>query len=235
MRINKFISGNSKYSRRKADELIKQGKVFLNNKKIQTPGIQINPEKDTIKINNQTIKKTSKKEYLALNKPQNYITTRNDELNRKTVMSLLPKISNLKPIGRLDKDTEGLLLFSNDGEFINYLTHPKFQCEKEYLVKIKGQISNKEKQKLENGIIIDNKKTNKAKIKITKTDNSATELKIIITEGRKRQIRKMFASIGHPVKYLQRIRIGKIKLKSLAEGKYRKLTSQEIKNAYKST
>jgi len=228
MRINKFIAENSKYSRRKADQLIIEGKVFINNQKLQNPGTTINPKKDEVKVNGKPIIINKEKIYIALNKPQGFISTRKDEFNRHTVMELLPKIQNLKPIGRLDKDTEGLLLFSNDGNFINHLTHPRYECEKEYLVKITGEIDLENIKKLEDGVKIDKKKTAKARIKIIKKTNSQTVLKIVIHEGRNRQIRKMFASINHPVKYLQRIRIGKIKLHSLKIGHFKKLTKQEI-------
>lgn len=228
MRLNKFIAANSPFSRRKADELIKEGKVFVNDKKITELGTQIDSQKDKVKVLNKIIKAQTKFNYFALNKPSGYITTRNDEFKRKNIMDLLPKIENLKPIGRLDKDTEGLILISNDGDFINKITHPKFECEKEYFVKITGQLSAEEKIKLEKGINIEKRRTAPAKIIIDKTGKSQTHLKIVIHEGRNRQIRKMFASINHPVKYLQRIRIGHLTLDGLEKGKYRDLTQKEI-------
>lgn len=227
LRLNKFISSNSSYSRRKADELIQAGKVLINNEKAVL-GTQIDPAKDKVSINGKVISSQTEKIYLVLNKPDNYVTTRSDDLGRKTVMSLVPNIPNLKPVGRLDKNSEGLLLFSNDGDFINKYTHPKFECEKEYYVKIKGLLSDQEIKRLENGILIDNKKTYPAEIKIIQITKSQTTLTIKIHEGRNRQIRNMFASLGHDVKYLQRIQIGKILLGSLEKGKYRTLTSKEI-------
>ena len=143
-------------------------------------------------------------------------------------MELIPKGKNLKPVGRLDKDSEGLLLISNDGEFINKFTHPKFECEKEYFLIVKGELSTENKEKLEKGVKIDGRKTAPAQIKILKLAEGQTNLKIIIHEGRNRQIRKMFAQIDMPVKYLQRIRIGNIKLKSLKTGSHRVLTNQEL-------
>lgn len=228
MRINKFIASSTSFSRRKADELIMQGKIFLNGKRVQNLGINIDPLKDIIKISEKNINPKNKNIYLALNKPAGYVSTRSDELNRQTVMDLIPKNMNLKPVGRLDLETEGLLLFSNDGEFINRFTHPKFECEKEYFVKIKGELTMAEKQKLESGIILDSKQTSKAKIVIIKSSEKETFLRIVIHEGRKRQIRKMFDYISHPVKYLQRIRIGKIQLGQLEKGKFRTLTQKEI-------
>lgn len=228
MRINKFIANNSQVSRRKADELILEGKVFVNGKKITTPGIEIDPESDNIKIEDKSIQKTDEKIYIALNKPAGYVSTRSDEQNRKTVMELIPPDKNLKPVGRLDMDTEGLLLLSNDGEFINKLTHPKFECEKEYYTIIKGFLTNEEKKDLENGIEIDKKKTSPSKIKILKQDEKQTVLTIVIHEGRNRQIRKMFAKVQHVVKYLKRVRIHQIKLGSLGKGEFRPLTKNEI-------
>ena len=133
MRINKFISLNTGYSRRKADQLIDEKRVKLNGKILTKLGTVVDIESDTVEIDDKKVEISNEKNYIALNKPAGYVTTREDELKRKTVMELIPQIANLKPVGRLDKDTEGLLLFSNDGDFINKLTHPKFECEKEYL------------------------------------------------------------------------------------------------------
>ncbi|MBI4231892.1 rRNA pseudouridine synthase [Candidatus Peregrinibacteria bacterium] len=231
MRINKFISSNSEYSRRKADELIENGDVKLNGKIIKKLGTEIDETKDLIEVKGKPIKANNEKLYIALNKPSGYVTSRNDEQNRKTVMELVPKNKNLKPVGRLDLNTEGLLLLSNDGDFINKLTHPKYECEKEYYVTIEGELTPREKKRLEQGILIEGKRTSKAFLKITESSKSETFLRIVIHEGRKRQIRKMFASVNHPVKYLQRVRIGQIKLGTLKKGSYRLLTNQEI-NVY---
>lgn len=228
MRINKFISSNSEYSRRKADELIENGQVKINGKITKKLGTEIEEAKDRVEVKGQAIKALTQKTYIALNKPSGYVTTRNDEQDRKTVMELIPKNQNLKAVGRLDLNTEGLLLFSNDGEFINKLTHPKYECEKEYNVVIEGELTAREKARLEKGIILEGKKTSKALVKITEKAKNETFLRIVIHEGRKRQIRKMFASLNHPVKYLQRVRIGQIKLGTLKKGSYRFLTNQEI-------
>ncbi len=228
MRINKFISLNSAYSRRKADQLIKDGKVKINGETLKQLGVNIDVEKDSVEIDAKKIKIQSEKIYIALNKPAGYISTRSDELNRKTVMELLPKIDNLKPVGRLDKETEGLLIFTNDGELINQLTHPRFECDKEYYLEVKGELTDEKKEKLEKGITIENKKTKKAKIKILKKTKEKTIVIITIQEGRKRQIRKMFDYVKLPVKYLKRIRIGKLKLDSLKKGEYKFLNKKDI-------
>lgn len=228
MRINKFIATNSEYSRRKADELIEQGLVKINGKKVTNLGIDIDPENDQVTVQNKLINSKSEKIYIALNKPKNFITTRNDEFDRETVMSLVPKHLNLKPVGRLDKDSEGLLLMSNDGEFINKMTHPSNVCEKEYIVKINGSLSKEDLEKLENGINLEGKKTAPAEIIIEEIKNDKTRLRITIHEGRNRQIRKMFAQLNYPVKYLQRIRIGTVRIGSLKQGTFRHLTKSEI-------
>ncbi len=228
MRINKFIAQNTQYSRRKADELISNHLVFINGKLVQELGTIIDTENDRVEISGKPVVVKKEKIYLVLNKPKNYICTRSDEFKRKTIMELIPKGKNLKPVGRLDKDSEGLLLISNDGEFINKFTHPKFECEKEYFLIVKGELSTENKEKLEKGVKIDGRKTAPAQIKILKLAEGQTNLKIIIHEGRNRQIRKMFAQIDMPVKYLQRIRIGNIKLKSLKTGSHRVLTNQEL-------
>lgn len=236
MRINKFIAQNTEFSRRKADELVQSGQVFLNGKKVEQLGTLINPEKDKIEIKNYKFEtKNSEKIYLALNKPSGYITTRKDEKSRQTIMDLIPENLNLKPAGRLDKDTEGLLLLSNDGDFINKLTHPKFETEKEYHVEITSFLTDQDILKLKQGIKIDNKITHPAKIKLINRSKKHCIVRITIHEGRNRQIRKMFDSLGHPVKYLQRVRIDKILLGSLPKGKFRHLSKSEIKNAYKLT
>lgn len=228
MRINKFISNNSEHSRRKADELIAAGKVKINGKIVTEMGQTVDSENDSVEVLGQKIASKENNIYLALNKPEGYVCTRKDDHGRPTIMELAPKIANLKPVGRLDIESEGLILLSNDGQFINRHTHPKFECEKEYLVIIDGQIDQEAIEQLEKGIIIDKKKTAPAKIYITKKKQNRSTVKIIIHEGRNRQVRKMFAKVGHPVKYLKRLRIGSIKLGSLSKGSVRKLTQKEI-------
>ncbi|MFA6305180.1 MAG: pseudouridine synthase [Candidatus Gracilibacteria bacterium] len=229
MRLNKFIAENSKYSRRKADILIKDRFVVINGKTADSLGIQIDPEKDIVEINGEKIiVKKEEKIYLALNKPAGFITTREDRHAKKTVMELLPKIENLKPVGRLDKDTEGLLLFTNDGNFILKHTHPRYDCRKKYRAIIDGFLTDDEKEKLEKGVLLEEKTTYPAKIQILKREKNETRLEIEIHEGRNRQVRKMFAMFRHNMKYLQRIEIGNIKLGNLKLGEFRKLTKEEI-------
>lgn len=224
VRLNKFIANTSKYSRRKADEIIQQGLVAVNGKPVLEMGILIDDQIDKVTIDNAPLTIKSDFTYLALNKPSGYITSRSDEFDRATIMDILPKNLNLKPVGRLDRNSEGLILVSNDGAFINKFTHPKFNCQKEYLVTLETPAKENEISKLEQGIEIDGYKTKPCKIQTI----TAQKFQIIIYEGRNRQIRKMFASINHPVKYLKRIRIDKILLGDLPLGKYRNLTQEEL-------
>ncbi len=231
-RLNKFISQNTVISRRKADEMISKGEIKINNKVVKELGTMVDEEKDQVIIQGKPLIIKKEKIYIALNKPAGYISTREDELNRKTVMDLVPKNKNLKPVGRLDKETEGLLIMTNDGDLIYKYTHPKFHCEKEYKVMVRGELNERNKEKLERGVMIEGKKTAPCRIQILKSAETGTELKITIYEGRKRQIRKMFAEISHPVKYLQRIRIGKITLGFLKKGEFRLLNKNELVDAF---
>ncbi|MBU1446551.1 rRNA pseudouridine synthase, partial [Patescibacteria group bacterium] len=218
MRLQKFIAGNSSYSRRTAEDLIADCRVKVNGKTQNTPGIIIDPAKDRIEVNGVLIKDCSEKIYIALNKPAGYTSTKNDIHAEKTVMDLIP-FDDVHPVGRLDKDTTGLLLLSNDGDFTYKITHPKFEHEKEYIVHLIQELHEEDRKILENGIRIDGKQTSKCKI--TKTAEEENQGKntficnVIIHEGRKRQIRRMFEEIGNKVIYLKRIRIGKIYLGNL--------------------
>lgn len=215
MRLQRFIALNTDYSRRKAETLINKGRISANNKTAKI-GQSIDPLKDRIKIDNKLIKPLEKRITIMLNKPAGYITTKKDPHAKKTVMDLIP-YTDLFPIGRLDKDTEGLLLLTNDGDLAYKLTHPKFEHEKQYMVELKKPITQSEIQKLEKGIIIDNKKTAPCKI----TNHKENKLNITLHEGRKRQIKRMFEYLGNKVIYLYRLRIGKLKLGNLKKGTYK--------------
>ncbi|MEW5759052.1 MAG: pseudouridine synthase [Candidatus Omnitrophota bacterium] len=171
-----------------------------------------------------------------MNKPKNVVTTKEDKFASRIVTDLLPKqFFHLNPCGRLDKDTTGLLLLTNDGELIYRLTHPRFEIKKTYFVKIKGQLNNIEKQSLEKGVVIDGKKTGLAKIKIINSFKDVTSLNIEIREGRKRQVRRMFLAVNHPVTELKRIREGSLELGNLGPGQWRFLNKDEIKQLYEET
>lgn len=222
MRLARFIAMNSEYSRRKAEELISEGRVKLNNKTAKLGEI-IDTEKDKVFINDKILKPIPNRITLMLNKPAGYTTTKKDPHAKKTVMDLIP-YKDVFPIGRLDKDTEGLLLLTNDGDLAYKLTHPKFEHEKEYFVELKNPVSNDEIKKLENGIIIDGKRTAPCKI----TNHKQNKLNITLHEGRKRQIKRMFEKLGNKVIYLYRLRIGKLELGNLKIGSYKIINSKDI-------
>lgn len=233
MRLQRFIALNSEYSRRKAEELIQEGRVSVNGKIINKAGTSVDPETNpAVKIDGELLKIIKEKTYILLNKPANYISTRADTHDRNTVMDLIP-YKDVYPVGRLDKNTEGLLILTNDGDFSFKITHPKFEKEKEYIVICRNPITSEQKEKLERGVKIDGKKT--APCRIIKVSNNTTTGKchLIIHEGRKRQIRKMFEVTENTVIYLKRVRIGNLKLGTLPKGSYRELDKFEIKNLLK--
>jgi 23S rRNA pseudouridine2605 synthase len=219
-------------SRRKAEKLIRAGRVKVNNLTILLPEYRVNPKKDYIFIDNKKIKPREKKVYFLLNKPRGVISAAFDKRKQKTVIDLLPSYlkERVYPVGRLDKDTTGLLILTNDGELTFHLTHPKFKIGKTYTVVCRGKTEKADLSKLEKGIEIDGKKTLPAKIKNVEFNRQKkqTKLSIEIYEGRKRQIKKMFSKLGHPVVSLERIKYANLSIGSLKRGKIRPLTKSEI-------
>ncbi|MEO8065448.1 MAG: pseudouridine synthase [Candidatus Doudnabacteria bacterium] len=223
-RLQKFISQAGVASRRHAEDLIVNRKVKVNGKVVTELGTKIDPEKDKVEVNGKKIG-SQKLVYLVLNKPKRYMTTRHDPEHRKTVYELLPlNLRNVVwPVGRLDFNTEGLLIFTNDGGLTQLLTHPSKEHEKEYEVILDKELSAGRIEKIKNGMIIDGKKTSPAKLKI-----SGTTVYITIHEGMNRQVRKMFGSLGYTVRNLKRIRIGKLTLNDLQLGQCKIIGSKEI-------
>lgn len=230
MRLNKFMATCGVASRRKCDELIMQGKVTVNAKKVTQLGLDINPETDLVAFDGKLLEIPKQFSYIMLNKPNGYITTLNDPQNRKTVMNLLPKTGKrIFPIGRLDLNTSGLLLFTDDGDLSQKLMHPSFEFGKTYLALVDGTVSLANLQKLRNGVDIGGFKTSKAQAFLVKSQNNQSLVKVIIHEGKNRQVRRMFESLGFKVKSLKRVAIGKLMLGALETGKWRNLTNDEIK------
>lgn len=228
MRINKYIAQAGIASRRKADELIENGNVRVNGVVMKSPGYDV-LEKDTVEVNGKIIEYKEKKEYVIINKPLGYITTSSDEKERPTVMELVSDIdARLFPVGRLDYNTSGLLIMTNDGDLAYRLTHPKHHVFKTYRARVAGVLSNEKVVKLRKGVDIGGFVTSKAIVNIIKGTQRSTIVEISITEGKNRQVRKMFSAVGNPAQELERIAIGDLKLGHLRVGHYRKLTHEEV-------
>lgn len=227
-RLQKYIARCGVASRRKAEELILQGHVKVNGVIIKELGSKIDPEKDSVTVYNRKIFEKSEHIYIKLYKPEGYVTTVKDQFNRKTVLDLININERIYPIGRLDYNTSGLLLLTDDGDIANKLMHPKYHIYKTYEVDIKGSISQDSINKLKTGVLIDGYKTAPAKVNILKQKEIST-VQISIYEGKNRQVRKMFDSIGHNVIKLKRISFGDINLGQLKPGQWTYLTDDEIK------
>lgn len=229
VRINKFIAMYGDIARRTVDEYILQGRVTINGITINQPGFKISPNKDKINVDGVLIKISTKKIFIILNKPENVISSVSDDKSRKTVVDLIKIKERIFPIGRLDYDSTGLILLTNDGEFANKLMHPKYKVEKTYLVKISRPLEEKHKIKLINGIKIEGKKTGPCKIVFPKRNDFST-VSITISEGRNRQVRKMFEHYGYFVRSLHRSSYGGLTLTGLKSGEWRYLTFKEIED-----
>jgi len=228
-RLQKFISSCGVTSRRKAEELITNGCVKINDVVVTTLGIKIDAENDIIKINNEKIYKSENNIYIKLYKPEGYVTTVKDQFGRKCVIDLIDIKERIYPIGRLDYDTSGLLLLTNDGDVANKLMHPKYHIYKTYIADIEGIINQSSIEKLSSGVIIDGYKTALAKVKTISNSKTSSKVQISIHEGKNRQVRKMFDSVGHNVVKLKRISFGQIELGLLKLGQWSYLSNEEIK------
>ena len=227
MRINKYLAECGVASRRGCDILISEKKVTINGK-LASLGDEVKSG-DEVCVEGVPVQHENTHKYYLLNKPKGYVCTVRDDKGRKTVMELLPPdAGRVFPVGRLDYDTEGMLLLTDDGDLAFRLTHPKNEVPKTYLVKIEKGITDAELNRLRAGVEIDGVLTGKSKVKIVETDKAFTKLHVTITEGRNRQVRKMFEAVGKQVVFLKRIRIGEMGLGSLPRGKVRKLTAEEI-------
>lgn len=231
-RLQKYLSSQGVASRRKSEELIKEGRVKVNGKVIKDLGTKIS-SKDEIQVDNEYISKIEK-EYFLLYKPEGVISSTKDEKGRTTVIELIESKNRIYPIGRLDYDTSGIILLTNDGELSNLLSHPSGNIEKIYNVKINGIIKGNHIKLLEDGIELDGIKTKKAKAKIKKIDkkNQKSYIDLTISEGRNHQVKNMFSALGFKVVKLKRIRYSFLDLTGLKKGEYRPLTIKEIKQLY---
>ena len=229
MRLQKFIAECGIASRRNAEKMIESGRVRVNGELVDYMGCIIDPECDTVEVDGRVIKTESKKYYIMLHKPKNYVTTVSDDLGRPTVMHLVQDINaRIYPVGRLDFDTSGLLIMTNDGNFANILTHPKHVVNKTYIARVDRPLSEDEIEKLQKGIDLDGVKTAPAKVENIKRPQKGYEVKITIHEGRNRQVRRMLDAVGANVMSLKRISVGSLTLGNLPEGKWRRLSDAEI-------
>lgn len=232
-RLQKIIANSGYCSRRKAEELIKKGLVKVNGQVIKELGTKSSYD-DYIEVDGQTINKKEDKVYYLLNKPRGIITSTNDDKGRKTVIDLIPTQTRIYPVGRLDYDTTGLVLLTNDGQLANLMMHPSNNIDKVYVAKLQGIITKEELKKLEKGIVIDGKKTSKCKSKLVRIDKKTNTciVKLIIHEGRNHQVKKMFDAIGYQVLKLKREAISFLTLDGIKSGDYRELSIKEVKSLY---
>ena len=228
MRINKFLAEQGIASRRGSDVLVAEGRVKVNGK-TAVAGDNVEPS-DVVELDGKILSHKVKYEYYLLNKPKGYVCTVSDEKDRKTVMDLLPEgAGRVYPVGRLDYETEGMLILTNDGDLAYRLTAPQNEIPKTYLVRIEGTVTVSELNRLRAGVEIERGvMTKKCKINVIETDKKYTKLHVILTEGKNREIRKMFEVIGKHIDFLKRIKIGELTLSGLDRGKVRKLSPEEI-------
>lgn len=228
MRLQKYMAQCGVASRRSSEEIIKQGRVKVNGEVIDYMGFEVDENSDIVEVDGNVIKTEAKKYYILLNKPKGYVTTVSDEFDRPTVMELVKDVhARIYPVGRLDYDTAGLLLLTNDGDFANVLTHPKHSVNKGYIALLNTMPDSDALNSLRKGVLLDGKLTAPAKVEVLKPAKRNCEIKITIHEGRNRQVRRMFEAVGAEVISLKRISVGNVTLGNLPEGKWRHLNDAE--------
>ena len=231
-RLQKVIAQAGVASRRKAEELITSGKVKVNGIVITELGTKVS-DKDKVEVNNEIIEK-EKKEYYLLNKPRGVVTTTSDDKNRKTVVDLIPTHARIYPVGRLDYDTTGVLLLTNDGDFANILMHPTSNVDKVYMAKLEGIIKGEQINKLKDGVELDGEIVKASRVKLKKVDpkSNTCMVQITIHEGKNHQVKRMFEAVGFSVAKLKREKEAFFDLKDLQSGEFRKLTPKEVAKVY---
>ena len=228
VRLQKFMADNGIASRRKSEELIAAGKVKVNGKIAQI-GDKIDPKHDVVAVNGRKVVRETGYVYLALNKPRGYVTTMSDEMDRKCVAELVADVgARVYPVGRLDRDSEGLLLITNDGAFANAMTHPSRHISKTYRVSVRPKITEDQITVLTSSLMIDGRKTLPADVRIVSSEEDKSVLEIVLYEGRNRQIRRLCEEAGLETVRLKRVAIGQLRLAGLKVGEYRHLTHEEV-------
>lgn len=229
VRLQKYLASCGVASRRGSEEIIKSGRVKVNGETVREMGVQIDEENDMVMVDDAVIRPEKKMIYIMLNKPAGFVTTVTDDKGRDTVMELVSDIpARIYPVGRLDYDTEGLLIMTNDGDLTYKITHPKNNVEKTYVAEVTGNINMETLNKLRRGVVIDGVKTSPAKVEVIGATQLGTRLEITIHEGRNRQVRKMFESVGCIVKRLKRTREAGLILGHVPLGRWRKLSESEV-------
>ncbi|NLZ93936.1 MAG: rRNA pseudouridine synthase [Firmicutes bacterium] len=229
-RLQKYLSRAGISSRRAGEKLIREGRVKVNGKTVTQMGVTVDPAVDRVEVDNRPVKPAEQKEYIMLYKPVGFVTTLKDPYGRPTVRDLVQDVQRrIFPVGRLDLDTSGLLLMTNDGELANRLMHPSYGVEKEYLARVHDLPSAEVLRKLAKGVKLDDGLTMPAKVRLIKGGRPTSLLSLSITEGRNRQVRRMLEAVNHPVVSLKRVRLGPLTLKGLKIGQWRRLTVSEVK------
>lgn len=229
-RLQKFLAKAGVSSRRAGEKLIREGRVKVNGRIITQMGFTVDQAVDLVEVDNRPVKPVKQKEYIILHKPVGFVTTMNDPFGRPTVRDLLQGIKRrIFPVGRLDLNSSGLLVMTNDGELANRLMHPSFGVEKEYLVRVDGLPGPEALEKLAKGVLLDDGLTMPAKVRLIKAGRPTSVLSLVLKEGRNRQVRRMLEAVNHPVLSLKRIRFGPLTLKGLKSGQWRRLTAAEVK------
>jgi len=227
-RLQKVLAHAGVASRRKAEELISQGRVTVNGQIVTQLGTRVDPARDEIWVDGQRIQIAARRLYVMINKPQGVLSTMEDERGRRALGDLVQAPVRLYPVGRLDVGSEGLILLTDDGELANILTHPRYQHEKEYRALVNGYPSDKTLGAWRRGVLLDGEPTAPAQVDVIRSEKDSTLLRIVMREGRKRQIRRVAALLGHPVRELRRVRLGPLYLDRLQAGQWRYLTAKEI-------
>ncbi len=229
IRLNKFLSQAGIASRREADRLIQEGRIQVNGNPVLDLGHKIDPERDVVWVDGKKVKRPGKLVYVILNKPAGYLVTLRDPFQRRTIRELLPPdLGRLFPVGRLDRESKGLLLLTNDGELAFRLSHPRYEIKKVYLARVRGKPDKESLSRLEQGILLDGKRTAPAKVTLLRPGPESSLLRIEIHEGRKREVRRMGEAIGHPVLELERVEYGGLTLRGLKSGQWRLLRPWEV-------
>ncbi|MEW6322074.1 MAG: pseudouridine synthase [Acidobacteriota bacterium] len=232
VRLQKLLSAAGVVSRRAAEQLILEGRVTVNGAIVRTLGAKADPAQDDVRVDGRRVKAPSRQRYILLNKPRGYVTTRHDPQGRPTVLDLLPATGYIYPVGRLDYDSEGLLLLTTDGALAEALTHPRHEVEKVYEATVRGVPAPEAIERLRRGVFVEGRRTAPAGVRVATTvkgSRPTTRLVITLREGRNRQVRRMCAAVGLPVRDLRRVRLGPLGLGGLRPGEWRELTGPEVR------